>query len=124
MDKKTFTSLDELDVPRLPYKVIVESGVHGVQRMRLIWLKEHYPQQTREMMVNNELEQHLKDTERRFRETKARIMDELMEQRHLLTRSDVMEAHPEITDQDRYFGMKQCEADAERMAIEQVVESF
>ncbi|MCI1211156.1 TnpV protein [Bifidobacterium tibiigranuli] len=108
----------------LPFKVIEEWGVHGIQRMRLIWLKTNHPQELRELMMANVLEDHLQDIEDRTRARAAQIEDELMERRHLLNRTDIVQTHPEITDRDRLFGMKRAQADAMDMAIHEIVESF
>lgn len=75
-------------------------------------------------MMANVLEQHLKDTQTRFIKRRTEIRDRLLEQRHLLRRSDIMQAHPEITEMDRYSGMKQVDMDADWMAIAEVIESL
>ena len=71
--KETLPNLYSEDA--LPYKVFTTNSVHGIQRMRLIWLKEHHPQRFREMMMANVLEEHLRDIETRTRERQAQIMD-------------------------------------------------
>lgn len=43
--KETLPNLYSEDA--LPYKVFTTNSVHGIQRMRLIWLKEHHPQRFR-----------------------------------------------------------------------------
>ena len=63
--KETLPNLYSEDA--LPYKVFTTNSVHGIQRMRLIWLKEHHPQRFREMMMANVLEEHLRDIETRTR---------------------------------------------------------
>ena len=108
----------------LPYKVVTEDSTRGVKRMRLIWLKDNHPETLDKLMKANVLEEHLKSIETRFMAERERIYTELMANRHLLTRQDVMEAHPEITDQDRFYGMKQCEAEAQERAVHEVIESF
>lgn len=108
----------------LPYKVFTENSMHGIQNMRIRWLIANRPQEYREMMMANVLEQHLQETERRTRHQYGRNMDMLMEQRHLKRRTDVMAAHPEITEMDRYYGMIQAQHDAMDMAIHEIVESY
>ena len=98
--------------------------MHGIQNMRIRWLIANRPQEYREMMMANVLEQHLRETERRTRHQYGRNMDMLMEQRHLKRRTDVMAAHPEITETDRYYGMIQAQHGAMDMAIHEIVESF
>lgn len=39
--KETLPNLYSEDA--LPYKVFTTNSIHGIQRMRLIWLKEHHP---------------------------------------------------------------------------------
>ena len=107
----------------LPYKVFAENSMHGIQNMRIRWLIANRPQEYREMMMANVLEQHLRETERRTRHQCGRNMDMLMERRHLKRRTDVMAAHPEITETDRYYGMIQAQHDAMDMAIHEIVES-
>lgn len=108
----------------LPFKMLTEGSVHGIQRRRLIWLKENHPQAFREMLASNTLEDHLREIEDRTRARYAQIMDDLMLKRGLLNRQDVREAHPEITDADRYRGTIRARDDAMRLAIDEVVESF
>ena len=108
----------------LPYKVFTTNSVHGIQRMRLIWLKEHHPQWFREMMMANVLEEHLRDIETRTRKRQAQIMDQLMESRHLLNRTDCLKAAPQLTDLDRLNGMNEAQSESMSMAIHEVVESF
>lgn len=108
----------------LPYKALTEDDVHGIQRMRLIWLRDNHPQEFTEMRMADVLEEHLRQTERRTRERYARNLDMLMEQRHLLRRTDVVQAHPEITEDDRLHGTMQAQRDAMDMAIHEIVESF
>lgn len=43
----------------LPYKVFTENSMHGIQNMRIRWLIANRPQEYREMMMANVLEQHL-----------------------------------------------------------------
>ena len=45
----------------LPYKVFTRSSLHGIQNMRINWLMDNHPQQFREMMMANVLEEHLRD---------------------------------------------------------------
>ena len=108
----------------VPYKVFTRSSLHGIQHMRIIWLKEHHPQWFREMMMANVLEEHLRDIETRTRERQAQIMDQLMESRHLLNRTDCLKAAPQLTDLDRLNGMNEAQSEAMSMAIHEVVESF
>ena len=82
----------------LPYKVFTRSSLHGIQNMRINWLMDNHPQRFREMMMANVLEEHLRDIERRTRERQAQIMDQLMESRHLLNRTDCLKAAPQLTD--------------------------
>lgn len=77
----------------LPYKVFTRSSLHGIQNMRINWLMDNHPQRFREMMMANVLEEHLRDIERRTRERQAQIMDQLMESRHLLNRTDCPSSH-------------------------------
>ena len=120
--KETLPNLYSEDA--LPYKVFTTNSVHGIQRMRLIWLKEHHPQRFREMMMANVLEEHLRDIETRTRERQAQIMDQLMESRHLLNRTDCLKAAPQLTDLDRLNGMNEAQSESMSMAIHEVVESF
>ena len=120
--KETLPNLYSEDA--LPYKVFTTNSVHGIQRMRLIWLKEHHPQWFREMMMANVLEEHLRDIETRTRERQAQIMDQLMESRHLLNRTDCLKAAPQLTDLDRLNGMNEAQSESMSMAIHEVVESF
>ena len=78
----------------------------------------------REMMMANVLEEHLRDIERRTRERQAQIMDQLMESRHLLNRTDCLKAAPQMTDLDRLNGMNEAQAESMSMAIHEIVESF
>ena len=112
--KETLPNLYSEDA--LPYKVFTTNSVHGIQRMRLIWL--------REMMMANVLEEHLRDIETRTRERQAQIMDQLMESRHLLNRTDCLKAAPQLTDLDRLNGMNEAQSESMSMAIHEVVESF
>lgn len=107
-----------------PYKVMDECGLHGIKLMRLRWLRENHPRETRLMERANVLEEHLENTVPRFRRRYAKALDDLMEARHLKNRADVIQAHPEITDQDRYYGLIQAQHDAEAIAIEEVVHAF
>ena len=120
--KETLPNLYSEDA--LPYKVFTENSMHGIQNMRIRWLIANRPQEYREMMMANVLEQHLRETERRTRHQYGRNMDMLMEQRHLKRRTDVMAAHPEITETDRYYGMIQAQHGAMDMAIHEIVESY
>lgn len=43
----------------VPYKVFTRSSLHGIQNMRINWLMDNHPQQFREMMMANVLEEHL-----------------------------------------------------------------
>ena len=113
--KETLPNLYSEDA--LPYKVFTTNSVHGIQRMRLIWLKEHHPQWFREMMMANVLEEHLRDIETRTRERQAQIMDQLMESRHLLNRTDCLKAAPQLTDLDRLNGMNEAQSESMSMAI-------
>lgn len=61
----------------LPYKVFTENSMHGIQNMRIRWLIANRPQEYREMMMANVLEQHLRETERRTRHQYGRNMDML-----------------------------------------------
>lgn len=108
----------------LPYKVFTRSSLHGIQNMRINWLMDNHPQQFREMMMANVLEEHLRDIEERTRERQAQIMDRLMESRHLLNRTDCMKAAPQMTDLDRLNGMNEAQAESMSMAIHEIVESF
>lgn len=83
-----------------------------------------HPQRFREMMMANVLEEHLRDIERRTRERQAQIMDQLMESRHLLNRTDCLKAAPQMTDLDRLNGMNEAQAESMSMAIHEIVESF
>ena len=84
----------------------------------------HPQQPAREMMMANVLEEHLRDIERRTRERQAQIMDQLMESRHLLNRTDCLKAAPQMTDLDRLNGMNEAQAESMSMAIHEIVESF
>lgn len=108
----------------LPYKVITEDSVHGIRRMRLIWLREHNPRQLREMMMANVLEEHLRDIETRTRTRQAQIMDQMMLSRHLLNRTDCRLAAPRMTDRERLAGMNRAQSESMAMAIDEIVESF
>lgn len=108
----------------LPYKVFTRSSLHGTQNMRINWLMDNHPQRFREMMMANVLEEHLRDIERRTRERQAQIMDQLMESRHLLNRTDCLKAAPQMTDLDRLNGMNEAQAESMSMAIHEIVESF
>ena len=101
----------------LPYKVFTRSSLHGIQNMRINWLMDNHPQRFREMMMANVLEEHLRDIERRTRERQAQIMDQLMESRHLLNRTDCLKAAPQMTDLDRLNGMNEAQAESMSMAI-------
>ncbi len=68
------------------------------------------------MMMANVLEGYLQDIEDRTQIRAAQIEDELMERRHLLNQTDIVQAHPEITDRDRLFGMKWAQAEAQAQA--------
>lgn len=107
----------------VPYKVFTRSSLHGIQNMRINWLMDNHPQQFREMMMANVLEEHLRDIERRTRERQAQIVDRLMESRHLLNRTDCLKAAPQ-TDLDRLNGMNEAQAESMSMAIHEIVESF
>ncbi len=107
-----------------PFKILTPQNTKGIKSMRLQWLLDNHPHETEEMMMANVLEQHLKDTQTRFIKRRTEIRDRLLEQRHLLRRSDIMQAHPEITEMDRYSGMKQVDMDADWMAIAEVIESL
>ena len=74
--KETLPNLYSEDA--LPYKVFTRSSLHGIQNMRINWLMDNHPQQFREMMMANVLEEHLRDIEERTRERQAQIMDRLM----------------------------------------------
>ena len=108
----------------VPYKVFTRSSLHGIQNMRINWLMDNHPQQFREMMMANVLEEHLRDIETRTRERQAQIMDQLMESRHLLNRTDCLKAAPQLTDLDRLNGMNEAQSESMSMAIHEVVESF
>ena len=108
----------------VPYKVFTRSSLHGIQNMRINWLMDNPPQQFREMMMANVLEEHLRDIERRTRERQAQIVDRLMESRHLLNRTDCLKAAPQMTDLDRLNGMNEAQAESMSMAIHDIVESF
>lgn len=108
----------------VPYKVFTRSSLHGIQNMRINWLMDNHPQQFREMMMANVLEEHLRDIERRTRERQAQIVDRLMESRHLLNRTDCLKAAPQMTDLDRLNGMNEAQAESMSMAIHEIVESF
>ncbi len=108
----------------LPYKVFTENSMHGIQNMRIRWLIANRPQEYREMMMANVLEEHLRDIETRTRERQAQIMDQLMESRHLLNRTDCLKAAPQLTDLDRLNGMNEAQSESMSMAIHEVVESF
>lgn len=108
----------------VPYKVFTRSSLHGIQNMRINWLMDNHPQQFREMMMANVLEEHLRDIERRTRERQAQIVDRLMESRHLLNRTDCLKAAPQMTDLDRLNGMNEAQAKSMSMAIHEIVESF
>ncbi|MFR8511199.1 MAG: TnpV protein [Bifidobacterium adolescentis] len=108
----------------LPYKVFTRSSLHGIQNMRINWLMDNHPQRFREMMMANVLEEHLRDIERRTRERQAQIMDQLMESRHLLNRTDCLKAAPQMTDLDRLNGMNEAQSESMSMAIHEIVESF
>ena len=120
--KETLPNLYSADA--LPYKVFTEDSVHGIQRMRLVWLKEHHPQQLREMMMANVLEEHLRDIEERTRERQTRIMDRMMESRHLLNRTDCLKAAPQLTDLDRLNGTNEAQSESVSVAIHEIGESF
>lgn len=100
------------------------SSLHGIQNMRINWLMDNHPQQFREMMMANVLEEHLRDIERRTRERQAQIVDRLMESRHLLNRTDCLKAAPQMTDLDRLNGMNEAQAESMSMAIHEIVESI
>lgn len=51
-------------------------------------------------------------------------MDQLMESRHLLNRTDCLKAAPQMTDLDRLNGMNEAQAESMSMAIHEIVESF
>lgn len=108
----------------VPYKVFTRSSLHGIQNMRINWLMDNHPQQFREMMMANVLEEHLRDIERRTRERQAQIVDRLMESRHLLNRTDCLKAAPQMTDLDRLNGMNEAQAESMSMAIHEIVESI
>ena len=91
--------------------------------MRINWLMDNHPQQFREMMMANVLEEHLRDIERRTRERQAQIMDQLMESRHLLNRTDCLKAAPQMTDLDRLNGMNEAQASRMSMAIPRLMEA-
>ena len=102
----------------VPYKVFTRSSLHGIQNMRINWLMDNHPQQFREMMMANVLEEHLRDIERRTRERQAQIVDRLMESRHLLNRTDCLKAAPQMTDLDRLNEMNEAlEAEGKEPAI-------
>ena len=107
-----------------PYKVFTRSSLHGIQNMRINWLMDNHPQEFREMMMANVLEEHLRDIEARTRQRQAQIMSQLMEARHLLNRTDCLKAAPELSDLDRINGMNEAQAESMSMAIHEVVESF
>ena len=107
-----------------PYKVFTRSSQYGIQNMRINWLMDNPPQESREMMMANVLEQHLRDIETRTRKRQAQIMNQLMESRHLLNRTDCLKAAPQLTDLDRLNRMKEVQAESMSMAIHEVVESF
>ena len=92
--------------------------------MRINWLMDNHPQQFREMMMANVLEEHLRDIERRTRERQAQIVDRLMESRHLLNRDRL----PEGSTPDGRPGpaqwMNEAQAESMSMAIHEIVESF
>lgn len=108
----------------LPYKVFTRDSLHGIQNMRINWLMDNHPQRFREMMMANVLEDHLRDIETRTRKRQAQIMDQLMESRHLLNRTDCLKAAPRLTDLDRINGMNAAQSESMAMAIHEVVESF
>ncbi|MEF2736839.1 MAG: TnpV protein [Bifidobacterium choerinum] len=96
----------------------------SIKWMRLQWLRDNHPVECREMIMADVMCDHLDEVEQRFRSRRTQIFEQLMEARHLVNRTDVMRAHPEITDEDRYYGMRQAQADAQWMAIHEVIESF
>lgn len=110
---------------RTPYRPIHGGPHHGtVYNMRLEWLRETHPEETRLMERAETLDPHLRETERRYQETFARIRDRLMDRRHLKRITSVMRAHPEISEQDRYYGTIQADEDAREIALDQVVRSY
>lgn len=108
----------------LPYRMVMPEGMSSVKRMRLTWLQDNHPQVVEELRLSDELSDELKRTELRFRKRLGEIVEQLLEQRHLVTRADVMEAHPEITPQVRHREQIRAQEDARWMAIHEVIESF
>ena len=88
--KETLPNLYSEDA--LPYKVFTTNSVHGIQRMRLIWLKEHHPQWFREMMMANVLEEHLRDIETKVEEDPA-ILYERHRKASCLHASNILERY-------------------------------
>lgn len=103
----------------------LEGGsLKGVRLSRFIWLRDNHLNVLLQMMVADVLQEHLRETERRVQERYGQLMDLLVEQRHLENRVDVVVAHPEMTDERRYWGLVNARRDAMEMAVRQVVESF
>lgn len=114
---------DRASILQMPYRW-PRPDADSIRGMRLQWLRDNHPDECREMIMADVMTDHLDEVERRFHARRTQIFEQLMEARHLLNRTDVMRAHPEITDEDRYHGMRQAQSDARSMAIHEVIESF
>jgi|GEM_PF-5136967 len=64
-------------------KYINEHSVHGVQRMRYLYMEQTAPQVLRSMMEDETLEGYLKDCEKRWRSRKGQIMESMVQRRGL-----------------------------------------
>lgn len=64
-------------------KYINEHSVHGVQRMRYLYMEQTAPQVLRSMMEEGTLEPYLKDCEKRWRTRKGQIMESMVQTRGL-----------------------------------------
>lgn len=62
-----------------PYKTITVNSVDGIERMRLIWMRDNHPRMTTEMMKAGELEQHLKYIAERTQQVADRYTRMLMD---------------------------------------------
>ena len=92
-----------------PYKTIAVNSVDGIERMRLIWMRDNHPRMTTEMMKAGELKPHLEHIAERTRQVADQYTRMLMDRRRQSGEDD---------------SETMARMDAMHMAIHEVVESW
>ena len=109
--EKSLPNLKTLLTGLLPFSARRQgvNSVDGIERMRLIWMRDNHPRMTTEMMKAGELEDHLKYVAERTRQVADKYTRMLIDKRRQRGEND---------------SETMAEMDAMHMAIQEVVESW